>query len=467
MTLLTRPIHCLRSSSPFITFVIAFAVFTDQFLFAAIIPVIPFSLESRLKIPETSTQFWVAVLFGVFGLAAFASSPLWGWWSDRHTSRRMPFLIGLLILFGATMILWFGESIGLQVLGRTLQGIASTVVWTTGLAGLVDTVGQEHIGEYMGWIGIALNSGSILAPLLGGIVFAKAGYDAVFGLVTGVVVLDMLLRLVMVESPAVLAEFEHELATANLRRNSAPVDGRSLQSDDEEGKKAPIVSVTLATTYTALPSFIRLACSYRVIVTLWATIVLASIFSGFQAVLPLKVHDTFGWDATGGGLIFLPLSAPALLGPVIGRFTDRYGGRWFAFAGFLILCVALALLRLIENNTAEQKALLCVLLVLVGSCMTLTLEPVLAEITSAAARLERSDGEAGLEVKSSYCQAYALFNMAWAAGNFAGPLWGGLLAEAAGWKFMTMSMSIVAGLSAIPIGLFLGGWLSGQGKPGP
>ncbi|EME88441.1 uncharacterized protein MYCFIDRAFT_159691 [Pseudocercospora fijiensis CIRAD86] len=177
------------------------------------------------------------------------------------------------------------------------------------------------------------------------------------------------------------------------------------------------------------------------------------------------ISDTFGWDATGGGLIFLPLSAPALLGPVVGRFTDRYGGRWFAFAGFIILCVALALLRLMEQNTAEQKAILCVLLVQVGSCMTLTLEPVLAEMTSAAARLERSDIEAGLEVKSSYCQAYALFNMAWAAGNFAGPLWGGLLVEAAGWKVMNMSMSIVAGLSAVPIGLFLGGWLFDRGEP--
>ncbi|KAF7192252.1 putative MFS-type transporter C18.02, partial [Pseudocercospora fuligena] len=461
---LTRQIHSVRSSTPFITFVIAYAVFTDQFLFAAIIPVVPFSLEERLHISKDQVQFWVAVLFGVFGLAAFASSPIWGWWSDRHASRRLPFLIGLLVLFGATLILWFGENIGLQVLGRILQGTASTVVWTTGLAVLVDTVGQKHIGEYMGWIGIALNSGSILAPLLGGIVFSKAGYNAVFGLVVGVVILDILLRLVMVEKSSVLAEFEHELATASLRRGSAPIDGSSIHSDDEE-KKGPIVSITVSKTSSTLPAVVRLACSYRVIVTLWATVILASIFSGFQAVLPLKVHDTFGWDATGGGLIFLPLSAPALLGPVIGRFTDRYGGRWFAFTGFVILCVALALLRIIEHDTAEHKALLCILLILVGSCMTLTLEPVLAEITSAAARLEQSDIEAGLEVKSSYCQAYALFYMAWAAGNFAGPLWGGLLVEAAGWKTMTMSMSIVAGVSAIPIGLFLGGWLLSRKKP--
>ena len=141
------------------------------------------------------------------------------------------------MLFGATLILWFASSIPAQVFGRILQGITSCVVWTTGLAVLVDTVGQKHIGEYMGYVGIALNAGSILAPLLGGIVFAKAGYDAVFGLVTGVVVLDILLRVLMVEksiSPSTILsnDIEHELEAASLRRNSAPIDGSSIQSED-------------------------------------------------------------------------------------------------------------------------------------------------------------------------------------------------------------------------------------------
>ena len=47
---------------------------------------------------------------------------------------------------GATVMLWLAPTIHVQVAGRVLQGVASTVVWTTGLAILVDTVGQEQVG---------------------------------------------------------------------------------------------------------------------------------------------------------------------------------------------------------------------------------------------------------------------------------------------------------------------------------
>ena len=75
-------------------------------------------------------------------------------------------------------------------------------MWTTGLAVLVDTVGQAHIGEFMGYVGIALNAGTLVAPLLGGVIFAKSGYNAVFGLIIAVVGVDILLRLFMKEQKA-------------------------------------------------------------------------------------------------------------------------------------------------------------------------------------------------------------------------------------------------------------------------
>lgn len=67
-------LQSVRSSTPFITFVIAYAVFTDQFLFAAIVPVAPFALQQQLRIPEDRVQFWITILLGVFGIACFLTS---------------------------------------------------------------------------------------------------------------------------------------------------------------------------------------------------------------------------------------------------------------------------------------------------------------------------------------------------------------------------------------------------------
>lgn len=67
-------LQSFRSSKAFITFVIAYAVFTDQFLFAAIVPVAPFALQQQLGIPEDNVQFWITILLSVFGVACFFTS---------------------------------------------------------------------------------------------------------------------------------------------------------------------------------------------------------------------------------------------------------------------------------------------------------------------------------------------------------------------------------------------------------
>lgn len=64
----------IRSSSAYITFVIAFSVYTDQFLYAAIVPVTPFALQKHGQVPQDKVQFWTAILLAVFGAGCFLSS---------------------------------------------------------------------------------------------------------------------------------------------------------------------------------------------------------------------------------------------------------------------------------------------------------------------------------------------------------------------------------------------------------
>lgn len=73
-----------RSSKTFVTFVIAYAVFTDQFLFAAIVPVAPFALQQLLGIPEERVQSWIAILLGMFGIACFLTSGMEIGLTDRR-----------------------------------------------------------------------------------------------------------------------------------------------------------------------------------------------------------------------------------------------------------------------------------------------------------------------------------------------------------------------------------------------
>jgi len=137
----------LRSSRGFILTTICIAVATDTFLYGMIVPVIPFALTSRAGVTQSSLQKWTSILLGVYGAALFMCSPLAGFYADRSSSRRLPLLVGLLALAGATLMLCLARNISLLVIGRLLQGASASIVWTVGLALLVDTVGQNEIGE--------------------------------------------------------------------------------------------------------------------------------------------------------------------------------------------------------------------------------------------------------------------------------------------------------------------------------
>ncbi len=85
---------------------------------------------------------------------------IWGWYADRATTRKTPFLFALLMLLAATTTIWLGRSLSLQVLGRAFQGAAASMLWITGLAMLADAVGSDNVVQYSGYVSIGVMFGS-------------------------------------------------------------------------------------------------------------------------------------------------------------------------------------------------------------------------------------------------------------------------------------------------------------------
>ena len=59
-----------------------------------------------------------------------------------------------------------------------------------------------------------------------------------------------------------------------------------------------------------------------------------------------------------------------------------------------------------------------------------------------------------------YGQAYGLYNISFSSGFLVGPLWGGYITQRAGWNVMVGSLAGLAGVSAIPVAIWTGGWIS-------
>jgi MFS family permease len=100
---------------------------------------------------------------------------------------------------GAQIMFMLGPAYWVMVLARIIQGANATIVWTVGLALLCETTPESQIGQQIGLAMTGLSVGIVLAPPLGGVLYSQLGFHAPFILTLGVLVLDLVLRLLVIE----------------------------------------------------------------------------------------------------------------------------------------------------------------------------------------------------------------------------------------------------------------------------
>ncbi|TVY94326.1 putative MFS-type transporter [Lachnellula willkommii] len=480
-----------RSSGNYILATICVAIFTDAFLYAVVVPVLPFSLHERSGVPEDEVQWWNSFIFGIFGFAIIVGSPVCGWVTDHTSNRSTSYFVGLFVLGAATLLFGYATSAWVLVISRVLQGFSAAIVYTVGLALLVDTVGGEKIGQWMGTAMSMSSFGLIIAPLFGGVVYHRAGYMAVFLMILGLIIVDIVMRLFMIEkkhaqkylksSPTNEASgyttfsndhtderingATHQSTDYSTPRNedllAIPEDNTRIESNETtallSNKKSNHKSKpAIATKAGQLPTIIVLLLSPRVSSNIYGIFVNVSIQATFDGVLPLFVKNTFHWNSLDAGLIYLCLAIPALAGPFVGQLSDRFGPRWIAVLGCALTSIPLFLMRLVEENNTQHKVLLGCLLVLTGFTNILIVAPVAADLSTCVEKMEEEQpgifGPGG-----AYGQVFALFNCSMAAATMFGPIVAGAISEQYGWKAMTVAMGIFSISGAIPTFFFTGG----------
>lgn len=364
-------------------------------------------------------------MLAVYGAALLAASPLCGFLADKTPNRRLPLLIGLLALGGATLLLCLGTTLALLVLGRVLQGISAAIVWTVGLALLADTVGHEKIGQALGHVSVSMSVAMLVGPLIGGAVYAKAGYFSVYYVAFGMIILDIILRFVLVEkkvarkwleqvdmqsnavvAPAPQVPLEEEATSQARPSPSSPTQPDSSQNNTTSNSILPATApATSKPPKKPLPAVLTLLKSRRLLAALFCTLAQAVLMTSWDAVLPLYTARIFNFNSLDAGLIFLPTIIPAFLAPLVGIWVDRRGPRVPATLGFLGAAPFLVLLRLVDHKSTGQIVLLCALLALTSLMVANSMTPLLVDITRVVGAKEASHpGQFG--GKGAYATAF-------------------------------------------------------------
>lgn len=287
------------------------------------------------------------------------------------------------------------------VAARCLQGASAGIVYTVGLALLVDTVGRDQLGAWMGSTLSGMSAGVMISPFIAGMIYAAAGYYAVFIILLAVIGFVFMLPIIMIEKKTA----EKWLKVKNAETNY----GTFSDEPDEDHKPDVRPGIPTTDQYKSNPkdteaeegtehqcpspenlednesdagfdktlnpekgltrhlkTMVVLMKSPGIVAAMYGGFVQVALICAFDGILPFFVKKTFDWNSSGAGSIFLAITVPSLAAPLVGTLSDRIGARVIVLAGFAISTLALALLSLVGHNSLSQVILLCALLVMTG-----------------------------------------------------------------------------------------------------
>lgn len=155
-------------------------VFVVSLGYGVVLPILPFMLAHALGEAERVTIAWhTGLLTGVYMLALFLFSPLWGYISDR-VGRRKVILLGLAGFSGA--MLWFAMVSDLLFVygSRVLAGVFAAAVVPVVFAWVSDMETPRTRAQAFAWLSAASAFGFLFGPALGGWLASAgvAGQDA-------------------------------------------------------------------------------------------------------------------------------------------------------------------------------------------------------------------------------------------------------------------------------------------------
>ena len=267
------------------------ATMSAQIYYSA--PFFPQFLEQNGVFPITAVEFWSGAILAASALSSAVFSPLWGGVADRVGRKKMVIrsAIAASVAMGLTGICttpW--EMLALRVISGAFAGFSSSA-----MALVATQVPEERLGYSLGWLSTGQIAGSLVGPLLGGLLADHIhNYRTVFLLSSGATLLVA----------SICVAFVHE---------------ERLHPFVERG------------TSTLLER-LRGIAEHRDFAPMFLVVMIAQICSiGLSPILPLFVRDLIGdvplQTTISGAAIAVTGIAGLLSAPFLGRRSDKIGYR--------------------------------------------------------------------------------------------------------------------------------------------
>ncbi|KAK6815743.1 hypothetical protein PG987_016509 [Apiospora arundinis] len=323
----------------------------EVFAYGGMIPILPSMLRSA-GAQTDQLQPLSSLVIAIHAATSMACFPAAGLITDRLRARED--------CAGPS-------SVTGMLLAKGIQGGSSSLLWVAGLAWCFDVSDSEKKGTVIGLVMSANDVGSLLAPPIGGLIYAALGQSMLCTVSLLVLVLGLGCTLAVSES----AE-KQELGSPRWRQ---PVSSES----DSSGTVGPSAAspANHDQKYVLMPSrhwllsrvpILRCLTDLSLVVSILVCTVQAALLGVLDASIPLETQQLFDLNVSSAGLFFVPVGLARLLaGPIGGWLVDHYGSKCVGVAGYSFLVLPLLLFDSVGPTPRRpQLFLYCTLLAFSG-----------------------------------------------------------------------------------------------------
>ena len=339
----------------------------------------------NIALPQISEHFaadiptvqWITL---GYSLAISAMLMPMGRLSDMIGRKRV-YLIGYAGFIILAFVGGLSQSLGFLIVAKTLQGIASAGVQANSMALITEVFPSTERGKAMGLYMTIIGAGAISGPMLGGLIVSSFGWRWVFfaGIPVGI--------LAMISAMLVLKGMDAQQA-ARVGRNSFDWAGAALSS-------AALVAFLLAMTnawkigWTSPAIVAGFSASIVLVIAfiLWElrvsepmldlslfrsrvfSLAISARFLSFMGgsaiffLMPFYLIQGLGYPASQAALLLIPGSlCLAIVAPLTGRLSDRFGTRWLAAAGMTFSAAGMFNLSLLNIESPAWQIVLGIFL---------------------------------------------------------------------------------------------------------
>jgi DHA2 family multidrug resistance protein len=312
----------------------------------------------NVALPHMATTFatntdrirWVVEAYAM----SYAIATLTMTWLRERVGIKVTFISGLVLFTASSALCAISWDLGSMVAFRIIQGIGGGVMLPAGFTLITESFPPHQRGTAFGFFGIVIVFAPTVGPTLGGYLTDSVGWPYIFYINIPVGILTFLL------STITLAE------TKKLRPISFDFWGfiglaaflacllTVLTNGQREGWNSDyslslfgfsllgLLLFLLVSPRRKSPIFdLKLFRNFHFSMIAILNLSRASAMFGRIFLLPLFFQNMLGYSATTTGFLLAPGAlVSGIVAPITGPLVDRYGPKFFIFAGLIITAVA-------------------------------------------------------------------------------------------------------------------------------